>query len=429
MSDTSTIDEPERKVKLESFYFQRKILFGCTIGLFVGLILWIVAISTNRWFIVSGGDGIFVESHRRYFKSSHTGIWRHCRYWIQPQIVSSSVVRNFTTFSTSYDGLKDAKAAIENEEFFKTLQNVDLPDIANITENSEEFRKHLFAEWFDKDKSDFAEMKSKFQSFHKKQKVMNVIYLNPGAHEIVKKRLEGLVFPLQFNKTDTMYVVIPEMLKDALFEGWNDHGMKMLKLLYHYANSLEINPTIQIGDNRFVFQPPFPPKSLKKPVNGFLYHKNQKCTYYNLFADEAEIAADPAVDEDMLDLSRTAATFSIIALFIMVLGVFFTVYTFLNPRYMFKRLAGGVHFISGICCVSVCRALHASVQHAEEHLKFAFPGDATYTTGYGFFFGCLVAAINLISCITFFWYSKKKKGDKAATEELGMADENIQIGR
>lgn len=81
----------------------------------------------------------------------------------------------------------------------------------------------------------------------------------------------------------------------------------------------------------------------------------------------------------MLDLSRTAATFSIIALFVMVLGVIFTVYTFLNPRYMFKRLAGGVHFISGACCVTVVRALHASVQHAEQHLKFAFPGDATYT--------------------------------------------------
>ena len=81
----------------------------------------------------------------------------------------------------------------------------------------------------------------------------------------------------------------------------------------------------------------------------------------------------------MLDLSRTAATFSIIALFLMILGVFFTVYTFLNPRYMFKRLSGGVHFLSGVCCAIVCRALHASVQHAEEHLKFAFPGDATYT--------------------------------------------------
>lgn len=57
MSDTSTVGEPERKAKLEEFYFQRRILFGCTISLLIGTILWIVAMSTNRWFIVSGGHG------------------------------------------------------------------------------------------------------------------------------------------------------------------------------------------------------------------------------------------------------------------------------------------------------------------------------------------------------------------------------------
>lgn len=57
MSDTSTIDEPERKVKLQEFHFQRRFLFGCTISLIVGTILWIIAMSTNRWFIVTGGQG------------------------------------------------------------------------------------------------------------------------------------------------------------------------------------------------------------------------------------------------------------------------------------------------------------------------------------------------------------------------------------
>lgn len=55
MSDTSTIEDKDRKTKLEEFYFQRRILFGCTVAFFVATLLWIVAMSTNRWIIVSGG--------------------------------------------------------------------------------------------------------------------------------------------------------------------------------------------------------------------------------------------------------------------------------------------------------------------------------------------------------------------------------------
>jgi hypothetical protein len=48
----SDVEEVDRKVQMEEFHFQRRILFGCTVGLFVSLFLWIIAMSTNRWFIV-----------------------------------------------------------------------------------------------------------------------------------------------------------------------------------------------------------------------------------------------------------------------------------------------------------------------------------------------------------------------------------------
>lgn len=65
MSDTSTEHEPEeRKLKMEEFYFQRKMLFGCTISLIIGTILWIIAMTENRWFIVNGDKGEWKKTFR-----------------------------------------------------------------------------------------------------------------------------------------------------------------------------------------------------------------------------------------------------------------------------------------------------------------------------------------------------------------------------
>lgn len=139
--------------------------------------------------------------------------------------------------------------------------------------------------------------------------------------------------------------------------------------------------------------------------------------------------ADPAYDVNIANYVRTMISFGIISLFVMAMGCGFSVYTFQNPRYMFKRLAAGIHFISTSCTFVVVQVMMSSVDHLKKNVKFVYPERAYHYYHISFFLAWFVVLINLFAAASFLWYSRKRKGDKAATDELAMADEPTIIGR
>lgn len=153
------------------------------------------------------------------------------------------------------------------------------------------------------------------------------------------------------------------------------------------------------------------------------------CKSHEMWPTDAKVKGDPMIDKTILNYTRTEVSFSLISLFLMLLGFFFSVYTFRNPRYMFKRLAGGIHFLTCGSVLAVIEVLISSVAYEQKHLPVTFPKGATYSYGYSFGLAWLVFIMILTSGFTFMIFSRKRKGNKAPTEELGMADEPTIIGR
>lgn len=148
-----------------------------------------------------------------------------------------------------------------------------------------------------------------------------------------------------------------------------------------------------------------------------------------MFPSQLRIRLDPSLDEMILNYNRAEASFAIISLILMIMGFFFSMYTFKNPRYMFKRLAGGIHFITAGCVFVVIEVLINSIIYEKSHLPYIHPEGASYEYGYSFVLAWIVVVCYVITGLVFFIYSRKRKGSKAPNEEIGMADEPTIIGR
>lgn len=56
-STLGRIDREDRKIYYDAYLFQRRILFGCTVAIGFGAIMFLVAIASDHWVTVTGYQG------------------------------------------------------------------------------------------------------------------------------------------------------------------------------------------------------------------------------------------------------------------------------------------------------------------------------------------------------------------------------------
>lgn len=218
---------------------------------------------------LSISTGIFIPESRRFFMSSHSGLWRHCRNTIVPNALSNAqVVRNFSSMSyTSQSNINDAKRNLSHTEFIRQFAQERLDGSENFTEIA---RRRMFAHWARGEEDDFQHFRN---AFHKlvmnteaNQREYNAtghkpIPINPlEVNEIIERKTFGSA--LQRVKYNDMwsYYVIPEMAQQAIFSNWTDYPW-VVRLLGTYIRDVGI-PAYVLNPERviLILVPPLPPK-------------------------------------------------------------------------------------------------------------------------------------------------------------------------
>ena len=236
--------------------------------------------------------GIFIPDTRRYYMSSHSGLWRICRNSLVPLILAqSSAARNFTTLSlNNLTLISQLKSQESKTAYFQTaIENFDLNE--PINEIDDNFRRALFAHWLKND-SHFSDLKSQFHKLVAKNQVQeevaqtrhevvsatgnsNLMLLNPMNVSAVKETIGAALSTIFVNGT-YVNVIVPEALRNALFNDWEEKS-SVLQLMWAFAKDMEVSiaMTNSNGTTRYIIQPPPPPRR-GKTANGYEYKPFRK---------------------------------------------------------------------------------------------------------------------------------------------------------
>ncbi|CAG7628980.1 unnamed protein product [Allacma fusca] len=147
------------------------------------------------------------------------------------------------------------------------------------------------------------------------------------------------------------------------------------------------------------------------------------CKPHPLFPDQEEIRRDPGLDEHVVDYTRTTTIFAVISLFTMAMSLFSAFYTFKNSRYVYKRLAAGIYFITTLTVLVVLEVTITLLRYEKTHVPFKHPEGSSSYYGFSFHMGWAVFFVYLLNGCIFLVLSRKRKGEK----EDGTIEDGLRI--
>lgn len=276
--------------------------------------------------------GIFIPETRRYFLSSHSGLWKICRYALIPQVLANSTAaRNFTTLSyTNQTQIDKLKKTISSSNFVHSLDLND--ETAAVVNGSavidENFRRLLFTYWVQNQTVKFRELKDMYKFAVEnspdltatggvtKTKPGGTFMLNPTNVTALTEIIGGAMTTVEVNNT-YLNVIVPETLRNALFSGWEEHP-DIIYLLWSFAKDMDIPPhMVTPNGTKLIIKPP--PRPSSKIHNGYDYKEfskfikiyncelikindilSERCKFHEMFVAEDSNYVDPAADEELI---------------------------------------------------------------------------------------------------------------------------------
>lgn len=207
-------------------------------------------------------------------------------------LANSSAARNFTTLSLV--NLTQAQSLRQRESsaaYISAAIALDLPD--PITEIDNDLKRALFAHWVrDNTSAQFAQLKATYKQLTAQEAAaaqqllaqqqmgattsratavrhQHQLMLDPTDVSAINETIGAALSTIPVNGS-YINVIVPEVLRRALFVDWEEQP-NVLLLLFAYARDMEI-PVYMINPNgtRYIIQPPAPPKK-GRVANGYEY--------------------------------------------------------------------------------------------------------------------------------------------------------------